>query len=178
MSRQSDTGAEGDFRFLGGWRGGPSPRPAIGSRSPGRSSTKPIKPIPPRAARALSLTGFQPYLRTPLFPSYPSGHATLSGTVSEVLASRNLERWWKRPRCHVCMGGFISKATTITAWSSAGKSVGAWSITPGRPCPDPSPWPCTSPGRRGGSDRFYFWRVLEIRRFRSWLRGEATGLLF
>ncbi len=69
---------------------------------------------PPRAARALALLGvsaadafiscwyykyfywtarpnqviggFQSYLRTPLFPGYPSGHATLSGAVSEVLA--------------------------------------------------------------------------------------------
>lgn len=32
------------------------------------------------------IPGFRPYIKTPPFPSYPSGHSTQSGAASEVLA--------------------------------------------------------------------------------------------
>ncbi len=44
-------------------------------------------PRPENAIRDLGIDGdFDPYLDTPFFPSYVSGHATYSGAVSEVLA--------------------------------------------------------------------------------------------
>jgi membrane-associated phospholipid phosphatase len=39
------------------------------------------------AIRDLHLArGWKPYLKTPFFPSYPSGHATYSAAAAEVLA--------------------------------------------------------------------------------------------
>lgn len=44
-------------------------------------------PRPINAIRDLGLdAAWEPYLRTPLFPSYTSGHSTYSGAASEVLA--------------------------------------------------------------------------------------------
>jgi membrane-associated phospholipid phosphatase len=43
-------------------------------------------PRPENAIRDLMDPGWQPYLRTPLFPAYVSGHSTYSAAAAEVLA--------------------------------------------------------------------------------------------
>jgi hypothetical protein len=42
---------------------------------------------PVTAAERLGVGSFTPYLVTPPFPSYPSGHATVSGAAAEVIAA-------------------------------------------------------------------------------------------
>jgi membrane-associated phospholipid phosphatase len=42
---------------------------------------------PVTAAERLGLGSFTPRLVTPPFPSYPSGHSTVSGAVAEVIAA-------------------------------------------------------------------------------------------
>lgn len=98
-------------------------------------------PRPENAIRDLGIArGWRPFLNTPFFPAYPSGHATYSAAVSEVLAYLFPEdaRSWRTLGREAAMSriyGGIHYRSDSAAGGRLGRQIGArvieWASTTG-----------------------------------------------